>query len=449
MLTTDTSITSSFIRQGIIPCAPYRPSYGFSIRVLELYRTTRMRSPRLAIQPFVKALADLQGVPFHGYRSKQFTICFDLYLAIRLGVEQRVQVELGRDAPDWRLRHICPACTYKLTNEQKLRFSMLYTGDGNDSLKRDYCKEHSVDPIDEDGDVVPVLGPSSAQTDTRAVGQGIYLSREAVDKWAKEALEMMPDEEVEDSEDNPCAQRWKNMIDELTSKVWGVFDETGIFLTLCRHGFVLMVADMVRSGELAKYPLAVVDSMLDTFGSDLAFGYDIGCKFGSTVNTSPLGNKARALSHHCLVGAFHGHAHNRLCQLSNLATYKEGLGLEDLEGCERFFSKSNGLASSVRHASVFHRKQTITEYCKHLDTFETYQSLSTFLVNNYKQAVLILNSKPVLVRAMAGLGIDDEVVFEEWLEEEREYLRGLSKEPPAETLEMEYYQKLVNLAASQ
>jgi Kyakuja-Dileera-Zisupton transposase len=40
------------------------------------------------------------------------------------------------------------------------------------------------------------------------------------------------------------------MINEITARMWGIFDETGIFLALCRHGFVLVVADMVRSGEL-------------------------------------------------------------------------------------------------------------------------------------------------------------------------------------------------------
>lgn len=40
------------------------------------------------------------------------------------------------------------------------------------------------------------------------------------------------------------------MDEELTSRTWGVFDETGIFLAICRHGFVLLVADMVKSGEL-------------------------------------------------------------------------------------------------------------------------------------------------------------------------------------------------------
>jgi hypothetical protein len=40
------------------------------------------------------------------------------------------------------------------------------------------------------------------------------------------------------------------MAKEASSKMWGIFDKSGIFLSLCRHGFVLLIADMVRSGEL-------------------------------------------------------------------------------------------------------------------------------------------------------------------------------------------------------
>lgn len=127
-----------------------------------------------------------------------------------------------------------------------------------------------------------------------------------------------------------------------------------------------------------KYPLAIVNKLIDVFGLDLALGYDIGCRFKSTINNA-LGEKARLNRHTCLVGAFHGHAHNRLCQLGFLTTYVDGLGLEDLEGCERFFSKSNALASSTRHSSVFHRHQAITEFCKHSDAFETYANLSKLI----------------------------------------------------------------------
>jgi hypothetical protein len=126
----------------------------------------------------------------------------------------------------------------------------------------------------------------------------------------------------------------------------------------------------------AKYPLAMTKVLLEAFGPDLGIGYDIGCQFEKTVKKSPLGETATRLNFHSLIGSFHGHAHGRLCQLSKLATYTEGLGLEDLEGCERFFSKSNGLASSVRYASVFHRQQSIVHYMRHTDNYETYANLS-------------------------------------------------------------------------
>ena len=136
------------------------------------------------------------------------------------------------------------------------------------------------------------------------------------------------------------------------------------------------MADMVRSGELSKYPLAIVQKMIKIFGPDLGLGYDIGCRFRTTLDNSPLGPKAQENNHRCLVGAFHSHVHNRLCQSQNLATYVSRLGLEDLEGNERFFSKSNSLALSTHHASTFHRRQTIANYAAYTDTFETYQKLS-------------------------------------------------------------------------
>ena len=70
------------------------------------------------------------------------------------------------------------------------------------------------------------------------------------------------------------------------------------------------------------------------------------------------------------------HAHNCLCQLKFLATYVKGMGLEDLEGGECFFSKSNALAPSIHHAGIFNQKQKIVEFVKHMDQNETYQNLS-------------------------------------------------------------------------
>ncbi|KAF7981823.1 hypothetical protein HWV62_31947 [Athelia sp. TMB] len=441
----DTLLTA-LLRQGLVPSAPDNPSVCIAIEALELFRVANLRCPRLSVQAYTKTLCDLHQVPFRRYLSTQLSIARDLYLAIRASVDKLVQGALGRDSPNWRLRHACPACTYKLQDEKPLLFSLLFTMDGNDSLKR--IQRYT---LDENGS----SQHSAEAIDSRAVNDGLYLAREEVDKWADENIEDMMsslanEEEVDaDADYGPCVDRWKNMKEDITKRMWGIFDETGIFLALCRHGFALVLADMVKSGELAKYPLAVANLLLHTFGKDLGGGYDIGCKFKSTLLRSPLAPLVRDLNYTSLVGSFHGHAHRRLCQLSHLATYTKGLGDEDLEGCERAFSKSNELASTIRHASVFHRKQAIDNYFRYNDDLEVYYNLTTFLHNNYEHALDTLHSGPLsLAQAMVDLGVTEPSTFEQWRAEEQAYLEGLSREPLHETLEMEYYQKLVNLEAS-
>ncbi len=56
--------------------------------------------------------------------------------------------------------------------------------------------------------------------------------------------------DAKDTEGNPCADRWENMKNDMNSSMWRVFDETGVFMSLCRHGFLLLATDMVQSGEL-------------------------------------------------------------------------------------------------------------------------------------------------------------------------------------------------------
>ncbi|KAF8168860.1 hypothetical protein K438DRAFT_1615960 [Mycena galopus ATCC 62051] len=442
MQSTDVYISSCLVGQGLMPCSPWKPKLPITMRVLEMYRLTHLRCPALGIQAWMKALSDLQGAAFKPYSAQQFTTCFDLYLGILEEVDNRVNKALQRDSKDWRLKNCCPACTYKLEGEGQLYFSMLATCDGNNSLKRVLRKDKG---FTEDG--VPLRG-GCERPDPRAASAGgdYFISRPDVDRWVKERLAeevVLPVSHL--FEASACEERWKNLSEEFTSKMWGIFDETGIFLALCRHSFVLLVADMVRGGELAKYPLAIKNVMMDAFGKDIGLGYDIGCGHAKTLKNSPLGPKAKEHNFSLLVGAFHGHAHNRRCQLKYLATYVEGMGIEDLEGCERIFSKSNGLSRSVRYASVFHRKQTIRTYLAHVDTFDTYANLSTFLVNNYKQAVGILNIEKTVKYAMAQAGVTEEMM-EACLEEEKVYLDGLSVEPVEETDHMEYYQQLVNLA---
>lgn len=71
------------------------------------------------------------------------------------------------------------------------------------------------------------------------------------------------------------------------------------------------------------------------------------------------------------------------------------------------------------------------------------------MYNNYKQALAILDTRPTVLVALENVGARDGTVIEGWLKEEETYLRGLTKEPPHESLEMEYYGRLVALATSE
>ncbi|KAJ7857406.1 hypothetical protein B0H13DRAFT_2237713 [Mycena leptocephala] len=337
-----------------------------------------------------------------------------------------VQVALGRDAPNWRLKNACPACLYKVEGEPMLDIPFMSTMDGNNSLSRFELRER--DQIDADGTTVP--GALKERLDGRMAPGDYYLPRSEVDKWAKDSIDDLMkgfEADVDDEEDG-CAERWQNMKEEVTVHAWGMYDETGIFPALCRHGFVLIVVDMVKGGELSKYGFAVTNHLMRVLG-EIAVGYDIGCKFGKMVKLHPRLKKLAADNNfRALVGAFHGHSHNRRCQLVNLTTYVKGVGLEPLEGCDRF-----------------HRQQAITTYMKHTDAFDTYQNLSLLLCNRYRRALAIKSTLQVLEGTMRELGVNTQLEFEQWLEKEKAHLRTLSKEWLQKTLEMEYYQKLVNL----
>jgi Kyakuja-Dileera-Zisupton transposase len=83
-----------------------------------------------------------------------------------------------------------------------------------------------------------------------------------------------------------------------------------------------------------KYPIAVVNRLLDQYGKDIGLGYDIMCAFIKTLLRSSLGAKIVGLHLQGVIPAFHGHAHNRGCQVHWHPMYMEGVGLEDFEECE-------------------------------------------------------------------------------------------------------------------
>ncbi|KAJ7724669.1 hypothetical protein B0H16DRAFT_1895413 [Mycena metata] len=218
----------SVIWQGAFPSTPYDAQVAFSTRTLELFRLAHVRAPGLSIQKWVKTLADLHKLPFKPYVAHQFSVAYDMYLGARNIVAYHVKHVLGRDAPNWRATNCCDACMYKLEGELPLEYPML-----------DY---------DEEGNLLP--GVSKERFDPRAAtaGKDYFIPRDKVNLWAKDKIKEPCKPRVE--EKSACEERWKNLAEDSTKKMWGVYNETGIFLMLCRHSFGLWAINMIRSGEL-------------------------------------------------------------------------------------------------------------------------------------------------------------------------------------------------------
>ncbi|KAG2031226.1 hypothetical protein BDR03DRAFT_1016313 [Suillus americanus] len=131
---------------------------------------------------------------------------------------------------------------------------MLYVMDGNDSLN------------------VSLEVPTG-----QSLTSDHYLSHNFVDKFTRDLVCTSSDKDT--PVDDSCEGHWANMDSAKMKNAWGIYNETGVFVAVCCHGFCLLIVDMVQSGELAKYPLAVVAKLLDVFGGNFGGGYDIDCQF--------------------------------------------------------------------------------------------------------------------------------------------------------------------------
>ncbi|KAF8572888.1 hypothetical protein K439DRAFT_1377120, partial [Ramaria rubella] len=352
---------------GYLGSSPIHPETAFSFQLMRYFKTLSTRCPQLSAQSFVKSICETQSVLYQPSLRNKFSDAYDVYVIICTEVQRQVSTMLGQDATDWRLKNACPACIYKLDGEPSLKISMQVTMDGNNTQKH---VERNLHDTNEAGEI--------------EVHGDYYLSPQEVDRFAHEIHQLattgMEGRLVDGADEpTPCIEKWTNLSQEAIKRMWGIYLETGIFLALCRHGTVLIMCDMLRSGELAKYPLAIMNRLVDVFGHDLMCGYDIRCGFSITANNSPLlGGKLQEKQTCFCCGSFHGHAHCRLCQLDWHPLYIEGSGLEEYEGCERAFSDSNGTGRRTQYATRFHRKQILVLHFECWDK-DRYQDLSKFI----------------------------------------------------------------------
>ncbi|KAF8452138.1 hypothetical protein L210DRAFT_3384131 [Boletus edulis BED1] len=146
-----------------------------------------------------------------------------------------------------------------------------------------------------------------------------------------------------------------------------------------------------------------------------------------------------------MVGTFHSHTHNCLCQLDWHPMYITGVGHMEDEGCKHLFSALNELARSTRHATRFHHHQAIKEFFSFWNE-DKYEALTHFICNHFRQAMALVHklmAKLTLLKDRLHLSDDD---FPRFLAEERSYLLSVKRVPPQDGVKIRYVQSLDELA---
>ncbi|KAI0247563.1 hypothetical protein BJV78DRAFT_1133077, partial [Lactifluus subvellereus] len=251
----------NLLQQGCLSSSPTWISFAISLRTLELYRQLRVRQPRLSIQAWVRSICDYHNMTYHHSYWQQFSNTFDVYLKIKRGVEDRIIQVLDRTAPNWCIKHSCPCCQNELPGETPLEVSVIGVLDGNQSLKRIHQREGTnTDPWQFSSDYYISEGlvdrfkhnvkprPMRGHTDTDVQVNSSADYMEESPAWSKDGQEATPADGDEDQ--TPCTERWKAVQNDNVKQMWAIYRETGIFLSVCRHGLVWWICDMVSSGEL-------------------------------------------------------------------------------------------------------------------------------------------------------------------------------------------------------
>ncbi|KAM6494952.1 hypothetical protein JOM56_009575 [Amanita muscaria] len=366
----------TLIRHGFLGCSPLEPSLAISIQMLEAYR-----SPTRHAQ--CKTLCHMYNIPYRPTLRTQFSIAFDAYLQILRHINRKIDLALEFDTPASRICRSCPACFYKLQGEPDLEFSVLFCMDGNNSLKR----------------LGSIIRNCNPRLDSRTLDSDQWIPAEEVDafkdevRWKQKANEELEGPDKDDWEDIPNSEPGPLNC---------------IFIACCRHKMVLAACDMIKSGELSKYPLAVVNRLISLAGAKIGCAYDIGCVFETTLAS---------------------------------VTVAAGTGHSEGDGCEHVFSSSNDLARTTRHATRFHRHQAIEEHFKFWDE-DKYANLSQFLVNHYRaapDAIKTLEAELYVLQNQLSVSPDD---FTMYIEQEKSYLQGLEQPSPAVSRKIRYIQAL-------
>ncbi|KAK7025348.1 hypothetical protein VNI00_016059 [Paramarasmius palmivorus] len=146
------------------------------------------------------------------------------------------------------------------------------------------------------------------------------------------------------------------------------FDCTALMGLLCRHDRVLWLVNMTSAGEKQHYVLSLLAALFQHLPDDFTIGllYDVACQLHcSFIKFSFLKEHSHRISF--AISVFHAFGHRWPCQIIYHPRKREGYGLSDGEGCERFWHSISKLIPFLRVCGYYVRLYTVDVQIQHLD----------------------------------------------------------------------------------
>ncbi|KAJ7686757.1 hypothetical protein B0H14DRAFT_2421965 [Mycena olivaceomarginata] len=381
------------VRNGVFPTSPSKPRTGVSLDLLEIYRALFERSCD-AITALAAALHTIYDR--HGLGN---AVMWSSHLRDRLQARLHATLAAADQAlfpttqepasadPAVEAAQVLKASEAMMANEgdhgQQLEEMH------NDTLGHTNGSMWVAQEAEAGGDVILGADGCFSYRHLRSAGDGpisydpsyfissekVHRARDKVAKARKKAPAKPHSHTPTDTVDG-CEETWNAANEKKQKADPKRYDASGIFVMTCRHSQVLFLANIDTPGEQQHYLVALMEELREHLPQQATIvqAYNIGCVLDRSLNlvyftsntsdscSTPILSPDFRERVSFIINAMHAYGHRWTCQLFYSPRFHLGVGLADLKGIKRFWSRIRKLIGITRNQWNSRRIWMIDQY---------------------------------------------------------------------------------------
>ncbi|KAJ7349920.1 hypothetical protein DFH08DRAFT_696654, partial [Mycena albidolilacea] len=235
-----------------------------------------------------------------------------------------------------------------------------------------------------------------------------------------------------------CQESWNAANEKKQKTDTKHYDAGGVFVMTCRHSQVLFLCDIDTPGEQQKYIVALleeVNSLLPPQATILQ-AYNVGCVTDHSFNLVSSGqpiSQFQILTDgfreriSFIINAMHAFGHRWVCQLVYSPRCRDGAGLSDMEGVERFWSRIRKLIPLTRTQWNSCRLWTIDQYTSFVNQ-EGVEGLGAWLKR--QETKNLIKKRKAAVETLIQCGVSEAELRLQWAAQKKAQTSARSRKAP-------------------